>query len=127
MLYIKTCPECNRNIRFPLDKGKIKVKCACGYSFIADPDDKSLYRTGKFDLNKNNKRNHINLKQFPDSIIKKLFNAKYTLQNFRLLPSSEQRRIILYLIGYIVLIIGIIYFISSIQCATQSTIQPHTI
>ena len=50
MYFIKNCPYCTKALRFPIDRGKILVRCGCGHSFVADPDDPLLYRDGRFDL-----------------------------------------------------------------------------
>lgn len=57
MYLIKQCPECGKPLRFPIDKGVIKVKCICGNSFFADPDKPDLYKNAQFDLS--SKRNKI--------------------------------------------------------------------
>lgn len=127
MNLIKTCPSCNKKIRFPIDKGKIKVKCSCGYSFVADPDDTSIYKNGKFDLEGKKKhqsglisriekacRSVLKGKSPGDVIINSFLNAKYKLQNFRLLPGSEQKKIILIFIAVMIIIIAVIVLITSI-------------
>ena len=51
MNYIRSCIQCNAELRFPIDKGVIQVRCpACGTFFIVNPDDPKLYQTGKFDI-----------------------------------------------------------------------------
>jgi len=123
MHYIKTCPTCGNKIRFPIDKGKIKVTCQCDYSFIADPDDKSLYKNGNFDLSDDEKaakkKNRISDKltsaeipNIKELIIKKLYDAKYTLQNFKLLPSAQQRKIIIRIIIISIILATAAYLIS---------------
>ena len=99
MNFIINCPSCSSKLRFPIDKGKLKVKCQCGYSFVADPDDTKLYRKGHFDLkNKSTLNKKFNFDQIIPKLIKKFYNIKYKLQNFKLLPTSEQKKIILYFI-----------------------------
>lgn len=123
MYYIKTCPSCGSKIRFPLNKGKIRVNCQCGHSFIADPDDKSLYKNGSFDLSENpgkakSSNSFFNrlasLKKTPvkESIIKNLYDAKYTMQNFKLLPTDVQKKIILKIIIISVLLAALIILLS---------------
>ncbi len=127
MNLIKKCPSCGKKIRFPLDKGKIKVKCTCGYSFVADPDDTRIYKNGEFDL-----KNKISSRQGLFSWIGKLFNsssrekmswnhiinsilnAKYKLQNFRFLPTSEQKKILTIILVVIIILIAVILVITSI-------------
>lgn len=114
MYLIKSCPSCNNKIRFPIDKGKIQVRCSCGYFFIADPDNPQLYENAKFDIFYGHNReagilNKINIFKpgFISKSISRIINLKYELKNFRLLPSSEQNRIIT-IIGIIVIILLII-------------------
>jgi hypothetical protein len=101
MYYIKSCPVCGKKLRFPLDKGKIKIKCECGNSFIVDPDDTSLYKEGKFDLKEKSKPSwmrkieNLDFKAMPSKIIANLLNYKYSLQNFMLLTWKDRFIIIL--------------------------------
>ena len=91
MNFIITCPSCSNKLRFPIDKGKIKVKCQCGYFFIADPDDTKLYKKGNFDIKeKLRKKKEFNLDHIIRQLIEKIYDLKYKLQNFKLLPTSEQ-------------------------------------
>jgi hypothetical protein len=128
MNLIKTCPSCGNKIRFPLDKGKIKVKCSCGFNFVADPDDTSIYKNSEFDLTgKKSSRPGIsswigNLfkstsgEKFTWShIINSLLNAKYKLQNFRLLPTSEQKKILSIVIIIAIIIIAVVLIFISKQ------------
>jgi phage FluMu protein Com len=49
--YIRSCPNCSKLVRFPLNKGSLLVKCPyCQNAFPVDPDDPSLYHSGRFDL-----------------------------------------------------------------------------
>ncbi len=55
MKYIRSCEHCFREIRFPIDKGTLFVTCPyCNNSFKVNPDDPSLYSTGRFDVLKIN-------------------------------------------------------------------------
>ncbi len=118
MHLIKRCPSCNKKLRFPIDKGKLQVRCSCGYKFIVDPDNPDLYRDAKFDL-ASEKKTHPQIKKslqnFRQRIlpgfIKRLIDYKYKLQNFRLLPVTEQRKIIAVLIIILLLIMLLLYFI----------------
>ena len=106
MFFIKPCPACGRKLRFPLDRGTIKVKCPCGESFTVNPDDPSTYREGSFDLRgRSRKKNSFldrldsfreihGLHELKAVLIKKALHFVYTAQNFRLLPAKQQRRII---------------------------------
>jgi len=104
MFIVKSCPSCGQKLRFPIDKGKIKINCACGYSFLADPDDPSIYKKAKFDikpetgglLRKNWKKkvSEIDSEKIKSRIINDLLQFKYDLQNFKLLPSSRKKKII---------------------------------
>ncbi len=107
MFLVKECPSCGRGLRFPIDRGKIRVRCVCGHQFIADPDDTALYTNARFDLNHKARAKSRRRFTFPGRIrsidlaglwgtaIRGLLSAKYTLQNFRLLPAARQRRIVL--------------------------------
>jgi hypothetical protein len=120
MFLIKLCPECNKKIKFPIDKGKIRVKCICGYSFIADPDDSNIYKNSKFDIKPKTKNNliqkyylkisRLNYEEIKIKVINYLFNLKYKIQNFKHQPGNKQKKIILYLI----LVILFVVFLSSI-------------
>ena len=126
MFLIKSCPKCKRKIRFPIDKGEIKVKCVCGYSFNVDPDDPETFKNGKFDLS--NGRNRIfSLKgiveklnnQFKKKLnlkfmINKIYDAKYKLQNFKLLPGSEQKKIVFEILIFFTLFFVLFYMISKL-------------
>jgi len=90
---IKKCPSCGSMLRFPIDKGKIRIKCKCGFSFTADPDDPSLYSDSEFDIKPDRKKKNAHKKFFP-SIIIYLYEFKYDLQNFWILPSSKKRILI---------------------------------
>ncbi len=121
MKYIRECPECGRKIRFPLDKGKIRVFCTCGYNTVIDPDDTSLYKTGNFDLKPENKETKPafgaitalissvikNLSR--DRFINSLLEIKYKLQNIRYLPDRERNRTALFIIALVLLLAAAIY------------------
>ena len=109
-------------MRFPLEKGKIRVTCTCGFSFMADPDDPGLFKDASFDLGtpaKSEKRRffdallsgsgNMSLKKIKTAFIQGLYNYKYKIQNFRLLPTKEKIRMIAFLAAVIVLIILILY------------------
>ncbi|HOP30889.1 MAG TPA: hypothetical protein P5120_13585 [Spirochaetota bacterium] len=115
MKFIIDCPLCSKSLRFPIDKGKIKIKCSCGYEVVIDPDDTSLYKKGRFDL----KPDDSSKKKKPvkktgslfdkDKIIRKLFDYRYTLQNLRYMPDREKYRMLLLIILPVLLLIIIIY------------------
>lgn len=51
MKYIRSCENCSKEVRFPLDKGILLVRCPyCSFTFRVDPDDPSIYQTGRFDI-----------------------------------------------------------------------------
>jgi len=81
-------------LRFPLDKGIINVKCSCGHSFLADPDNTELYKDGKFDLtgssSKNKKR--LNWKDLHIRFMESFYANKYLLQNYKYLTGVEKRK-----------------------------------
>ena len=115
MNFIITCPSCSNKLRFPIDRGKLKVKCQCGYSFIADPDDTELYKKGNFDIKeKARKKKEFNFDHIIKKIIEKIYSVKYKLQNFKLLPASEQKKIILYFILFLIAIIVLVFLIRSV-------------
>jgi hypothetical protein len=121
MHLIRTCAKCGKRIRFPIDRGVIRVKCPCGESFTADPDDTRLYENADFDLSSGTKGKKAELsgnpaglfdplrfKAYRELLIRRLFDAKYKLQNFRLLPWKEQRWVLLR--GLAVLIVFLVLF-----------------
>ncbi len=110
MYLIKACPGCRTKLRFPIDKGTIRVKCACGYSFVADPDSTDIYADASFDLSRSScdlKKmsplrsaiSSINLGQIVPYTITRALNLKYRLMNFRLLPGAEKRKLVLALLA----------------------------
>jgi hypothetical protein len=124
MYLIKTCPTCKTRLRFPIDKGTIKVKCNCGYSFIANPDDTGIYKDASFDLSHTKGtlkkmtplRSAIDQMRFDQiipALINKFLDVRYKIQNFRLLPDAEKKKIMLVLVlsfaGVISVIITIYY------------------
>ena len=94
MYYIKNCNFCNTKLRFPLDKGVINVKCSCGHSFIADPDDTELYKDGKFDLSGSSaeNKNRINWNDLRIKFMESFYANKYLLQNYKYLTGTEKRK-----------------------------------
>ena len=129
MHLIKPCPSCGKKLRFPITEGEIKVTCRCGSSFVADPDDQSLYCNAEFDLRpapgrkppKNTLRHFterikgITIKEITTKLINRMLDIKYKIQNFRHLPVKEQRKIFLILMitaALLSLLITAIYFCS---------------
>jgi hypothetical protein len=119
MYLIKTCPACKTRVRFPIDKGIIKVKCNCGYSFIANPDNTDIYKDASFDLSQTKgtlkkmtplKRalNNIQFDQIIPAMINTFLDIKYKIQNFRLLPGAEKKKIMLVMLLSCVGLIGVI-------------------
>jgi len=119
MYLIKICPSCKLKLRFPIDKGTIKVSCSCGHSFIANPDSTDIYQEAVFDLSHTTcgLKKMVPLQRWIDKIqfsriipamITGALNIKYKLQNFRLLPDTEKKRIILAILFIGVGIIGLI-------------------
>lgn len=120
MFFILPCSTCGKKLRFPLDKGKIRVTCTCGNSFIADPDDTELYKRGSFDVGEGKKKaslfqrtfssaENFSFQSLVDSAIKKLIDFKYRIQNFRLLPASEQKKLLIRLL-LAALVAGLLLF-----------------
>jgi len=106
MYLIKACPSCKKKLRFPIDKGTISIKYSCGYSFIADPDDIDIYKNAVFDLSRSRCAlmtmtpltraiGGIKFNRIVPGIITSGLELKYKLQNFKLLPGDEKRKIIL--------------------------------
>ena len=122
MKYIKQCPDCGKKIRFPLDRGRIRVFCSCGYNTIIDPDDTTLYESGSFDLKSENSQSSIvgSINSLLSGLFKNLswkkfinniLEVKYRIQNIRHLPDSERNKIITAVVLVILLIISAVYFI----------------
>lgn len=131
MFLIKSCPSCGKGLRFPIDKGKIRVRCACGHDFIADPDNPALYTDARFDVRHDTGKRGGTFRRFRKlferldigttrtEIITGLFSIKYKLQNFRLLPGAEQRRIAF----IVVIIILALALIGHLVCGRSVTPQ----
>jgi len=126
MFLIKKCSRCGKNVRFPLERGKIRVKCPCGNSFIADPDDPELYKGAQFDLhgNTNSKKSGPGLKSrknlFSSSFdfkkqweraIRSFIDLTYKIQNFSILPSREQHTLILVLVFIVLSIVMLLFLV----------------
>ncbi len=131
MYLIKGCAVCGRKLRFPIDHGKIRVSCPCGNSFTADPDDPALYVDARFDMHpdKDTKprksdsfRRSVSrfFDDFPANLVSFMLRIKYKVQNFRILPSSEQRKMII-LAAILVLLVGVLVFLI---CDFRHTMQP---
>jgi hypothetical protein len=130
MYIIKPCPICGKKIRFPIDRGKIRVTCECGSTFLANPDDPTLYKDAAFDLKTAEDKKsrgypcnklllklqesyrNFNLKEISSKTINRLFDYKYKIQNFRLLPTTEQKKILLIFLIIAILLGTIIFLIS---------------
>lgn len=119
MKYIKDCPECGKKIRFPLDRGRIRIHCRCGYTAVIDPDDTSLYNDGKFDLsegeNPTSKKapdfSSIRSKLDRKKIINSLLEMKYKIQNLRYMPDRERNRFLAVSLFLLLLVLTVIYFL----------------
>lgn len=117
MKYITECPECGKSLRFPLDKGKIKIRCGCGYEAVIDPDDTTLYKKGRFDLKTENQSKERNKKPVKntgftlsrDNIIRKLYDFRYTMQNLKHMPDREKYRVLLMILLPLILLIFILF------------------
>lgn len=108
MHLIKNCPSCGKKLRFPLEKGKIRVSCTCGFSFIADPDDPALFKNSSFDLSDGKAKpggqgfidrvlgalESIEPRKIKANVIRALYDFKYRIQNFRLLPTREKLKVL---------------------------------
>ncbi len=112
MHIIKPCPACGIKLRFPIDSGKIKVQCRCGYSFVADPDDPVLYNDATFDLAlKKKPKTRLSYTSIIKTIIEKLYSYWYTLGNFRLLPTKDKIKVIAIALVIILLLLLFVYYI----------------
>ena len=92
---------------------------------MANPDDPLLYRDSKFDLSPEragrekikaaktikNKFENISAKGLYVKAIDIFFGFKYKLQNFRLLPTSEQKKIIIRIVMVTSILAIIIYIL----------------
>lgn len=122
MYLIKPCPSCGKKIRFPIDKGKIQVKCPCGNSFTADPDDPSIYNDGKIDPAIKPKKSpasffdkklkSLNFARIKAKTINGFLEYKYRIQNFPLLPDRQKAAIATQIIGIIIILIVVIVLFS---------------
>jgi LSD1 subclass zinc finger protein len=136
MHLIKACPSCRKKLRFPIDKGTIKIRCSCGYSFTVDPDDTAIYKDATFDLDGPTRRRSVQapLMRFfegikPGRIIPRMVNnglkLKYKIQNYRLLPDEEKRKLVL-IMGIIAAVIAglaaVLYLIFSALSSPKSII-----
>ena len=121
MYFIKPCPSCGRKLRFPIDRGVINVKCPCGYSFIADPDNTEIYREGAFDLQGakktgkyskgiRNRMTGLSLEKIKTDLIESLLNYKYDLQNFRLMSDEKRKGLIIKTAIIVIIILLAVYF-----------------
>ena len=122
MFVIQACPRCGTKLRYPIDKGKIRVSCSCGHNFVADPDDPSLYKEAQFDL-KDKKReskggslfeeiSQISFDSLKVTAIERFMAFKYKLQNFRLLPKAEQRRFLTRIAIVLMVFLLCVYLVS---------------
>ncbi|TAL33916.1 MAG: hypothetical protein EPN93_12845 [Spirochaetes bacterium] len=123
MNLIKSCPACGRNLRFPIDKGTIRVRCVCGESFVANPDDPALYKNATFDIahvkearpglfdNLSFAELRTRARDLKDAVMQRTYRLKYTIQNFPLLPATSQRRIVLIGVAAGIALAAILYFI----------------
>ncbi len=119
MYFIKNCPYCTKALRFPIDRGKILVRCGCGHSFVADPDDPLLYRDGRFDLGAGKCRKkkargvqsrseRMKLSSIRRWFISFLYELRYSVQNYRLLTKSDRLRLMLQLLAVFVFLSALI-------------------
>ncbi|MBE7411755.1 MAG: zinc-ribbon domain-containing protein [Leptospiraceae bacterium] len=81
MNYIRSCPSCDSELRFPIDKGTLTIKCPrCNHSFTIDPDDPLTYHLGRFEYSlPNSKKN--SLKDFKEKVLDILYLPIYLLKN----------------------------------------------
>lgn len=61
MYFIVPCPGCSSELRVPLDRGRLHVRCpVCDEEFYFDPDDPQSFQSGSFDL-KHQKESPVSL------------------------------------------------------------------
>ncbi len=109
-------------LRFPIDRGIIKISCRCGHSLLVNPDDTELYKEGKFDLKKDgadkNKRGlfssfkaDFKKKVNYSSIINSILELKYKLQNISLMPDAERNKLIFAFASITAVLVFLLYLI----------------
>lgn len=85
------------------------MSCPCGSSFIADPDDPSLYRGATFDLQERKKKASASgtkrIRAMADSAIKALYDFWYRVQNIPLMTGRERYKTIAMLAMFLALIL----------------------
>ncbi len=122
MHIIKNCASCGKRLRFPIDRGKIRVKCSCGDEFVADPDNPALFKNSQFDLSTNGTALKGGVRRFVKKldieglypkIINKIYGFKYSLQNFKFLPTAERKKIIITLLAILLILAAVIFTICS--------------
>jgi Zn-finger nucleic acid-binding protein len=68
MRYITPCPNCHTELRFPIDRGVLIVKCpVCSNSFQINPDLPEVFKSGRFELKSNytqNRKESFSTKEF---------------------------------------------------------------
>lgn len=112
MHIIKPCPKCGIKLRFPIDSGVVKVRCRCGYSFLANPNDPQLYVGATFDLSlKRKPKKDLSPKRIIKTIIETMYLYWYTLGNFKLLPTKDKLKVIAITVAVIILFLIIVYYI----------------
>lgn len=120
MYLVKPCPACLRMLRFPIDRGRLRVRCLCGESFIADPDDVSLYTDAKFDISNKKRMHGISpgklLKLGFRALIQKMYEFRYQVQNLPLLTGKERIKTIMILF----LLAAFIFIIAYALCVSES-------
>ncbi len=113
MRLIKNCPSCHKVLRFPIDKGKIKIKCSCGYNFYADPDDPVLYKNSEIDPSINRKQKSA--KRKTGNIIKIIsessLNFYYQILNFKIFSAVDRGKVFTKILIILVIIGLIMYYI----------------
>ena len=94
MQYIRSCPSCNSELRFPIDKGTLIVKCPnCNYSFKVDPNDPGTFRMGRFDYSLSSSKKNI-LKKTIEKISDVLYLPVFFIGTKLGLPEIGVKKII---------------------------------
>ena len=126
MYLIRICPDCGKKLRFPIDRGIIKVKCPCGYSFTADPDDTSIYKNAEFDLKGKTKKpaeKKQNTAGLKTKLILAILQYKYNLQNFKLLTWQSRKKVIFTTIIILFVVLAVIFLIAALQSGNHVELQ----
>lgn len=107
MKYIQNCEICRTELRFPLDRGILLIKCpSCNHTFKMDPDDPKTFRYGRFDIHVDQNSQFYNGKPTLKNTISDYIQF-YTKLAHRFFGNLNIKRIVL--IVLVILLIANIY------------------